>query len=70
MFMRQWPDFGRKKSASFLQAGQTTLALTLASNCHALVTLYVPFLTQIGQNLTGAFMRKIKTAPGNLFTES
>ena len=35
-----------------------------------MVTLYVPFLSLIGQNLTGEFMKKIYAACGNLFTVS
>ena len=31
---------------------------------------YSPFLSQIGQNLTGEFMWKISAASGNLFTDS
>ena len=37
---------------------------------HWLVTFYVPFLSQIAQNLTGEFMWKISAASGNLFTDS
>ena len=41
-----------------------------AQHGHSLVTLYVRFLSQIGEHLTGEFIRKIHAASGNLFTDS
>ena len=58
----------RKFSLFFLHL-TTTKNFDLALHSHVLVTLYVPFLSQIGQNLTGEFMRKIFEASGNLFTD-
>ena len=58
----------RKFSLFFLHL-TTTKNFDLVLHSHVLVTLYVPFLSQIGQNLTGEFMWKIFEASGNLFID-
>ena len=57
---------------SFLLHLTTTKKIDFVQHDHALVTLFVPFLSEIGQNLTGEheFTWKNYVASGNLFTDS